>query len=175
MNIVEPPSQALSGLSVRELLDDPALGGGEAVPAERGAPARPAAACRVGDGVVETELASVAPELVEGVWAERCRQLLLERGEAGLVDRRAGVAALLPGGVGGAEEARGLLVVAAAAHHDRERVEAVGQVGSKSVLGPDGERLVVEIRLPNRGTGLAVALFSGHTRDTAFRTDATVL
>jgi hypothetical protein len=40
---------------------------------------------------------------------------------------------------------------------------------------PRSERLVIEVRLPRAGTGLAAALFSGHTRDTAFRVDATVL
>jgi hypothetical protein len=42
-------------------------------------------------------------------------------------------------------------------------------------VAPRGERVVLEVRLPNRGTGLAAALYSGHTRDTAFRADATVL
>jgi hypothetical protein len=40
---------------------------------------------------------------------------------------------------------------------------------------PRGDRLVIEVRFPNRATGLAAALYSGHTRDTAFRPDATVL
>ena len=40
---------------------------------------------------------------------------------------------------------------------------------------PRGERLVLEVRLPNRATGMAAALFSGHSRDTAIRPDATVL
>jgi hypothetical protein len=45
------------------------------------------------------------------------------------------------------------------------------------VLGvaPRGERLVLELRFPNKATGLAAALYSGHTRDTAFRADATIL
>jgi hypothetical protein len=38
-----------------------------------------------------------------------------------------------------------------------------------------GERVVLEVYFGQRGTGLAAALYSGHTRDTAFRTDATVL
>jgi hypothetical protein len=42
-------------------------------------------------------------------------------------------------------------------------------------VAPRGERLVLEVHLPNRATGLAAALYSGHTRDTAFRPDATVL
>src|SRR5262249_43727076 len=40
---------------------------------------------------------------------------------------------------------------------------------------PRGSTLVVEVSLPNKATGLAAALYSGHTRDTAFRPDATVL
>lgn len=40
---------------------------------------------------------------------------------------------------------------------------------------PRGDRLVLELHFPNRATGLAAALYSGHTRDTAFRPDATVL
>ncbi len=40
---------------------------------------------------------------------------------------------------------------------------------------PRGSPLVLEIRLPNRATGLAAAIYSGHTRDAAFRPDATVL
>jgi hypothetical protein len=40
---------------------------------------------------------------------------------------------------------------------------------------PAGDRLVLEVQLPNRATGLAAALYSGHTRDTAFRPDASVL
>lgn len=40
---------------------------------------------------------------------------------------------------------------------------------------PRGERLVLEVHLPNGGTGLAAALYAGHTRDTAFRVDATVI
>lgn len=42
-------------------------------------------------------------------------------------------------------------------------------------VAPRSERLVLEIHFPNRATGLAAALYSGHTRDTAFRADATVL
>lgn len=38
-----------------------------------------------------------------------------------------------------------------------------------------GSPVVLELYLPARGTGLAAALYSGHTRDLAFRTDATVL
>jgi hypothetical protein len=40
---------------------------------------------------------------------------------------------------------------------------------------PRGDRVVLEVRFPNRATGLAAALYAGHTRDTAFRVDATVL
>jgi hypothetical protein len=40
---------------------------------------------------------------------------------------------------------------------------------------PRGPSLVVEVSFPNRGIGLAAALYSGHTRDTAFRSDAEVL
>jgi len=36
-------------------------------------------------------------------------------------------------------------------------------------------RVVLELYFAQKGTGLAAALYSGHTRDTAFRTDATVL
>jgi hypothetical protein len=42
-------------------------------------------------------------------------------------------------------------------------------------VAPRGERLVLEVELPNRAAGLAAALYSGHTRDTAFRPDATVI
>jgi hypothetical protein len=42
-------------------------------------------------------------------------------------------------------------------------------------VAPRGERVVLEVAFPNRATGLAAALYSGHTRDTAFRADATVL
>jgi hypothetical protein len=42
-------------------------------------------------------------------------------------------------------------------------------------IAPRGERLVLELRFPNKATGLAAALYSGHTRDTAFRADATIL
>jgi hypothetical protein len=40
---------------------------------------------------------------------------------------------------------------------------------------PRGSPLVLEVHLPNRATGLAAAIYSGHTRDAAFRPDATVL
>jgi hypothetical protein len=40
---------------------------------------------------------------------------------------------------------------------------------------PRGERLVIEVELPNRASGVAAAFGVGHTRDTAFRHDATVL
>lgn len=45
------------------------------------------------------------------------------------------------------------------------------------VLGitPRGPSVLLELSLPCRGTGLAAALYSGHTRATAFRVDATVL
>ena len=42
-------------------------------------------------------------------------------------------------------------------------------------VSPRGQSLVIEVHLPNRGKGLAAALYSGHTRDTAFRADAEVL
>ena len=38
-----------------------------------------------------------------------------------------------------------------------------------------GPRVVIELYFRERGTGLAAALYAGHTRDLAFRTDATVL
>jgi hypothetical protein len=38
-----------------------------------------------------------------------------------------------------------------------------------------GSSIVVEVTFPGRGTGLAAALYSGHTRDAAFRADASVL
>ena len=40
---------------------------------------------------------------------------------------------------------------------------------------PAGRSATLEIAFPTPGTGLAVALYSGHTRETAFRVDATVL
>jgi hypothetical protein len=40
---------------------------------------------------------------------------------------------------------------------------------------PRGAVVVIEVHLPRRGQGLAAALYSGHTRDTAFRADAVVL
>lgn len=40
---------------------------------------------------------------------------------------------------------------------------------------PRGPSLVIEVHLPNRAKGMAAALYSGHTRDTAFRADAEVL
>jgi hypothetical protein len=42
-------------------------------------------------------------------------------------------------------------------------------------VAPSGPTLIVEVHLPNRAKGLAAALYSGHTRDTAFRSDAEVL
>jgi hypothetical protein len=42
-------------------------------------------------------------------------------------------------------------------------------------LSARGPRVVLEVYFGQRGTGLAAALYSGHTRDTALRTDATVL
>jgi hypothetical protein len=39
---------------------------------------------------------------------------------------------------------------------------------------PRGPRAVVELYFPHKGTGLAGALFSGHTRDLAYRARATV-
>ena len=44
-------------------------------------------------------------------------------------------------------------------------------VGIKS----SGPNLVLEVQFPNRAVGMAAALYSGHTRDTAFRPDAEVL
>jgi hypothetical protein len=40
---------------------------------------------------------------------------------------------------------------------------------------PVGRSVVLELHFPTAATGLAAALFAGHTRDTAFRADATVL
>jgi hypothetical protein len=40
---------------------------------------------------------------------------------------------------------------------------------------PRGERVVLEVRFPDRATGMAAALYPGHSRDTAIRPDATVL
>lgn len=40
---------------------------------------------------------------------------------------------------------------------------------------PRGATLVVEVHLPQRATGVACALYSGHTRAMAYRADATVL
>jgi hypothetical protein len=42
-------------------------------------------------------------------------------------------------------------------------------------VAPRGPTLVLELVFPRPGTGLAAALYSGHTRATAFRADATVL
>ena len=42
-------------------------------------------------------------------------------------------------------------------------------------VSPRGPTLVIEVHLPNRAKGMAAALYSGHTRDTAFRHDAEVL
>jgi hypothetical protein len=42
-------------------------------------------------------------------------------------------------------------------------------------IRPTDRSVVLEISFPKSGVGLATALFSGHTRDTAFRVDATVL
>lgn len=42
-------------------------------------------------------------------------------------------------------------------------------------IRPTGRSIVLELHFPNPATGLAAALFSGHTRETAFRVDATVL
>jgi hypothetical protein len=57
------------------------------------------------------------------------------------------------------------------------------RIGSKMVfhewlalgVAPRSQTLVIEVHLPNRGVGMAAALYSGHTRDTAFRADAEVL
>ena len=59
----------------------------------------------------------------------------------------------------------------------RDRVGDVTLFNEWVALGvqPRGARLVLDVRFPQTGTGLAAALFSGHTRDTAFRPDATVL
>jgi hypothetical protein len=40
---------------------------------------------------------------------------------------------------------------------------------------PTGRTAVLELHFGSTGTGLAAALYSGHTRETAFRVDATVL
>jgi hypothetical protein len=40
---------------------------------------------------------------------------------------------------------------------------------------PSGRSAVLEVAFARAGTGVAAALYSGHTRDTAFRVDATVL
>jgi hypothetical protein len=40
---------------------------------------------------------------------------------------------------------------------------------------PQGRTATLELLFPRSGTGLAAALYSGHTRETAFRADATVL
>ncbi len=40
---------------------------------------------------------------------------------------------------------------------------------------PTGRMATLELAFPNAASGLAVALYSGHTRETAFRVDATVL
>jgi hypothetical protein len=42
-------------------------------------------------------------------------------------------------------------------------------------VAPRGSTLVIEVHLPNRAKGMAAALYSGHTRATAFRHDAEVL
>jgi hypothetical protein len=42
-------------------------------------------------------------------------------------------------------------------------------------VAPRDPTLVIEVHLPNRAKGMAAALYSGHTRDTAFRSDAEVL
>jgi hypothetical protein len=42
-------------------------------------------------------------------------------------------------------------------------------------IRPFGRSVVLEVHFPNAASGLAVALYSGHTRETAFRVDATVL
>ena len=42
-------------------------------------------------------------------------------------------------------------------------------------VAPRGLPLVIEVHFPNRAVGMAAALYSGHTRDTAFRPDAEVL
>lgn len=47
--------------------------------------------------------------------------------------------------------------------------------GVVSGVEPEGDRTVLALNLPQTGTGLAAALYSGHTRDLAFRTDARVL
>lgn len=47
--------------------------------------------------------------------------------------------------------------------------------GVVSGVAPREGRAVVELYLPERGVGLAAVLYSGHTRDTAFRVDARVL
>ena len=53
----------------------------------------------------------------------------------------------------------------------RDRVGDVMIFNEWVVVGivPRGSPLVLEVRLPNRATGLAAVIYSGHTRDAAFR------
>ena len=39
---------------------------------------------------------------------------------------------------------------------------------------PRGDSMILEVSFPNEGQGLAAAVYSGHTRDTAYRVDARV-
>ena len=41
-------------------------------------------------------------------------------------------------------------------------------------IKPGEKRAMIELYLPNKGTGLAAALYSGHTQEGAFRTDVTI-
>jgi hypothetical protein len=58
----------------------------------------------------------------------------------------------------------------------RDRVGDVMLFNEWTATGivPRGSPLVLELHFPNRATGLAAALYSGHTRDAAFRPDAAV-
>ena len=59
----------------------------------------------------------------------------------------------------------------------RDRVGDVMLFNEWTAVGivPRESPLVLEVHLPNRGVGMAAALYSGHTRDAAFRPDARVL
>jgi hypothetical protein len=67
-----------------------------------------------------------------------------------------------------------------AIHYDllgRDRVGDVDLFLEWVAVGirPKGRSVVLELHFPNAATGLAAALYSGHTRETAYRVDATVL
>jgi hypothetical protein len=59
----------------------------------------------------------------------------------------------------------------------RDRVGDVMLFNEWTAVGivPGASPLVLELHFPNPGSGLAAALYSGHTRDAAFRPDASVL